>query len=125
MIVELSSAIFQFVFGLTSTIFWCLYIFVLALIPTLLILGVLAYKSRPNKDSFEEAWNKFLQLGTSDYKNKFLGRFVAKAVDKNVTRVYHDSGLFSLGFISINGGSGEEKETHLLLGIFGGWYPLW
>ena len=124
---------------LLGSILWYLFISIHLLIPQIIILGILAYRSKPSKESFKECYDNFLSFAkqqSSEFDNNnanIVGRvgtsiikyMLVKGIQYNTNVYFHDFGVVMLAYMILpNENVKVKKESHMFLGIFGTWIPI-
>lgn len=108
------------------------------LTPNLIVIGFLAYKSKPNDESFNKYINnvvKIMEIETSELKNdskfdRVLNKFTPKLRQANsnkhltksfISNLYnYDCCFFNLGI-----SRPDNEKRVIFLGIFGSWFPVY
>lgn len=121
--------------SILSGLFWYLFVFVNLLIPQIIVLGFLAYKSKPSDESFKVFFDKICTFGSvenqpsenSSIFQKILmmqtNYVIKKSIQAIANTIVFDACVVKIAYIILPNDSGKKKESHIFIGVFGAWIP--
>lgn len=148
--IEATTSIFQFSFelalkigvlidyllGIFGIIFWYLFIFINLLIPQLILLGYLGYKSKPNEEKFNECFNNIVSFAVNQnmigQKNmsymenigfSLFKLYVTYDIKSKMNVLFYDLGVARLAYVQTSDNQ-NNKGSHIVIGVFGTWIPI-
>jgi hypothetical protein len=128
-----------YLLGIVGSLFWYLFIFVNLMIPQIILVCVLAYKSKPSEESFKKCFDNCINFAKQQSKREdkdtskdvgifgriglYAAKFVVfKGVQLGTDIFYHDFGVARVAYIVL---PKEDDESHMFVGVFGTWIPVY
>jgi hypothetical protein len=121
-------------YSVLATSLWYIFIQFNILLPELILVCILFYKTKPSKESLKVHINSFIAFANDSQRvlNKaglfqnFYLRSVKTLVSwhiKSIIREHHfDAGIINICIILID--TDDSREQHILIGTLGTWFPI-
>lgn len=133
---EIFRLMLTFLYSVISLLLWYFFVLILYVIPILILLAVLAYRSKPNENSFFEFFDiliKYASLAQSDEDkndttiNIFYKYCVMKIFSYKFKNTIKTNTIFinaGICYLAICITENKDENNQKFLGIYGTWIPL-
>jgi len=129
----------EFTYNIKAILFY-LFVFINLLIPYMIFLCILAYRSKPTKESFKQLFDEIFEfipkissskpINKNEEKNSLsyfgnwsqsvLNFFLIKNIKNKINYFCYDAGICQIVWLK----EPDNNDSHIILGIFGTWIPI-